>query len=491
MLPYISTQKDYARFHKEAMPLLSETDRNHLNKKKFRKALRKMRLLEPERVKLLLLDCYSKTGRPALDPIITLRSFILMLHFGYTSVDNWVHDVRDDKALQYLIGNWHVPSVASHYDFINRILRVKPNLNELYMKGKNSTANKKKYRKLHKGDKWENYDEGDTFDLAKKYWENADCDFNRPTRTLENVFDQLVVRISFEKFIKENFTLSGDGTSVHIHSNKYGHAVKNPVDKQHTHRYTAPDADIGWDSDEGRYYLGFTMFTICFHVTEGIDLPMFITQRTASQHDAITAIPAIAQMLDVNPNLKPKYFCFDSACDAEAIYSFLRHKGMLPIIDRHPGRLLLKDIIEFPRTEHAADGKPLEYINREGKPICACGFEMYRDGYDKSKGAIKFCCPLQAGKVSECQLVKGGKPCRKVLNVYDKTSYKFFGPIEYRSDKWKEHYKNRTSTERINKRILRDYKIQDLTCCNGSKHFFFEIIAGINIHLDSWLKNVA
>lgn len=48
MLPYISTQKDYARFHKEAMPLLSETDRNHLNKKKFRKALRKMRLLEPE-----------------------------------------------------------------------------------------------------------------------------------------------------------------------------------------------------------------------------------------------------------------------------------------------------------------------------------------------------------------------------------------------------------------------------------------------------------
>ena len=141
MLPYISTQKDYAKFHREAKSLLSETEQDRLRKKKFSKALRKMLLLEPERVKLLLLACYAKTGRPALDPVITLRSFVLMLHFGYTSVDNWVNEVKDDKALQYLIGDWHVPSVASHYDFINRLLRVKPHLDELYMKGKNSTAN--------------------------------------------------------------------------------------------------------------------------------------------------------------------------------------------------------------------------------------------------------------------------------------------------------------------------------------------------------------
>ena len=210
MLPYISTQKDYAKFHREAKSLLSETEQNRLHKKKFRKALRKMLLLEPERVKLQLLTCYAKTGRQALDPIITLRSFVLMLHFGYTSVDNWVNEVKDDKALRYLIGDWHVPSVASHYDFINRLLRVKPRLDELYMKGKNSTANKNKYRKVHKGEKWENYDEGDTFILAKKYCDNADCDRHRPTLALEKVFDQLVVRLSFERFVKENFTLAGD-----------------------------------------------------------------------------------------------------------------------------------------------------------------------------------------------------------------------------------------------------------------------------------------
>ena len=224
MLPYISTQKDYAKFHREANSLLSETEQDRLRKKKFSKALRKMLLLEPERVELLVLACYTKTGRPALDPVITLRSFILMLHFGYTSVDNWVNEVKDDKALQYLIGDWNVPPVASHYDFINRLLRIKPKLNELYMKGKNSTANKNKYRKHHKGEKWENYDEGDT----------------------------------------------------------------------------------------------------------------------------------------------------------------------------------------------------------------------YRNGYDKSKSAIKFCCPRQ----TECPHAKDGKTCRKVLKVYDKTSYKFFVAVQYRSDEWKELYNN-------------------------------------------------
>ena len=193
---------------------------------------------------------------------------------------------------------------------------------------------------------------------------------------------------------------------------------------------------------------------------------MCIAQRTASQHDSIT------------PNLKPKYFCFVFASDAEAIYSYLRHKGILPIIDRHHRRLLLKDIIEFPRTQRDAEGKP-KYINQEGKPICAGGFEMYRDGYDKSKGAIKFCCPLQSGKVSEYPRAKDGKPCRKVFNAYDKISYKFFELVHYRSDEWKELYKKRTSRERMNNRILNDYKIHGLKCRNGSMHLFFEIITYI------------
>ena len=58
----------------------------------------------------------------------------------------------------------------------------------------------------------------------------------------------------------------------------------------------------------------------------------------------------------------------------------------------------------------------------------------------------------------------------------------------YGSDEWKEVYKSRTSTERINNRILNDFGLHALTCRNGSKHFFFAILAGVNIHLDAWAK---
>jgi hypothetical protein len=115
---------------------------------------------------------------------------------------------------------------------------------------------------------------------------------------------------------------------------------------------------------------------------------------------------------------------------------------------------------------------------------------MCRDGYDKSKMATKYRCALKKGKISSCPFKE---ECTKsdygrVVKVYDKTNLKLFGPVMYKSEQWKEIYKNRTSTERINNRVLNDYGVHSLTCRNGSKHFFFILMAGINIHMDAWAK---
>ncbi len=61
-------------------------------------------------------------------------------------------------------------------------------------------------------------------------------------------------------------------------------------------------------------------------------------------------------------------------------------------------------------------------------------------------------------------------------------------PIVYRSDKWKNIYKNRTSTERINNYVLNTYGLHKMSIRNGAKQIFFSIMAGINIHLDAWIK---
>lgn len=499
MLREISKRQDYLSFKETGKARLTASDLLRLESEKYKSASEKMDSLEPERAEELLLSCYSQvTGRPANDPVLYIRSCLLMLHFSHTSVDEWVATAKSDILLQYLIGSWNVPSVACHYDFINRLTGSDPHLDELYPKSKNSKEVKAQIRaaKLKKGEKWENFDDGDTQKLKKQYWNDASCDADRWTRVLERLLDLMVVQPSYDKYIQdgEDFILSGDGSALHIHSSPHGHHVENPVDDQHTHRYTAPDADLGWDSHEGVVYLGFTLYTMSFHSGKhGIDLPMFIAQRTASQHDSLTTITATAHMLDINPSLLPKYMCFDSASDAAHIHQFLRHRGTIPIIDwnprhtdpdnpyaKHPIKNALKD----------ENGNSLEHLNEKGIPVCACGKEMVRDGYDTSKMATKYRCPFIMGRMDSCPY--SGKctdsPYGRVIKTYDKTDYKLFGPVMYGSEQWKEIYKNRTCTERINNRILNDYKVHSLTCRNGPKHFFFSIMAAINIHLDAWQK---
>lgn len=40
----------------------------------------------------------------------------------------------------------------------------------------------------------------------------------------------------------------------------------------------------------------------------------------------------------------------------------------------------------------------------------------------------------------------------------------------------------------MNTRILNDYNLQNMMIRDGAKHAFFAIFAGINIHLDAWIK---
>lgn len=65
---------------------------------------------------------------------------------------------------------------------------------------------------------------------------------------------------------------------------------------------------------------------------------------------------------------------------------------------------------------------------------------------------------------------------------------KLFGSVPYKSDKWKQIYKDRTCTERINTRILNDYKFTDCRMHGRKRNFFMLVMIGINIHLDAYNK---
>ncbi len=114
-------------------------------------------------------------------------------------------------------------------------------------------------------------------------------------------------------------------------------------------------------------------------------------------------------------------------------------------------------------------------------------------GLDPARDLLLSLYSHTAGRIGSCDW--WGKctssPYGRVIKTYDRTDYKLFGPVPHGSDGWRDIYRDRTCTERVNNRVLNDYGVHSLTCRNGPKHFLFAVMACINIHLDAWLKTAA
>lgn len=178
------------------------------------------------------------------------------------------------------------------------------------------------------------------------------------------------------------------------------------------------------------YYLGHTFYNISYHnPLKCIDLPVFTSIEKASRHDALTIISATAQMLDINPSLHP------SICALILpVTLYLFTNIFVTIILHHLLITILEEIHQNKENCSSSSYGRVVYIN---------------DGDDARNG----------------------------------------GPIVYKSDKWKQIYKNRTSTERINNRVLNDYHLHQMFIRDEAKHAFFSIFSCINIHLDAWVQD--
>ena len=481
MLIYFSSSQDYKEFLKTEKSSLSTSDLFRLSSPNFKSAIHKLSKLDVDLVADIIFPLYSPLGRPANDPAIYLRSVVLMLHLGFTSLKNWCYEVHHDRLLQYLIGSWNVPNHSSHYDFINRITHSFSHHNDLLPKG--LFTNKSNSSKPKKGEKLMNFSNDDTYSLFDNYTHDGSVfDRDRMIYTLQLLFNAIAVIPSHDMGFIDSYNLvfSGDGSAFHIHASPFGHQIIKDDNILNTHRYSAKNADFGWDSDLGMYYFGYTLYNISYHNSLiHTDLPVFIDLEKASRHDALSSISSTARFLDINPELSPKFMCFDSASDSSAVYQFLRHHNIIPIIDFNQ-RKLGKNIY-----------KHFDSISENGKPICDCGVEMYHCGYDYQRQRRKFRCPLKMRLIDSCPYADTCSPSPYGRTVYinDSLDMRLFGPVPYKTDKWKELYKNRTCTERINNRILNDYHLHQMRIREDSKAAFFSIFAAINIHLDAWIKN--
>lgn len=437
----------------------------------FSKAFFKMIALDVDSFISFLPQFYSSTGRPALFQIEILRAFILMPHFHCLSLKKWVNKLLHDPALAILCGfdPSHVPKVSSFYDFMNRFY---PEEHSSHILPKDKNVNNKSKPKKHQ--KLDNLSPNSTQDLYDYYKDNH-IDI-LPEDAFLYFFKILGLDFSIDHHLIDpsSLTISGDGSALATHA--YPHGTKIDDDMR---RYSDIDANVGWDSDLNCFYFGYTEYNIStINHNLKIDLPVFLTLAKASQHDAITSITALAKFQSLNNRLSISHYCLDSASDNYPTHYFTNSLGIIPLIDinkRNSGNNVYE---------------PYQDISNNGRPICQAGKEMMSDGRDYSRQRHKFRCPHYCSKDSSCPFKNtcSKSPYGRVVYIKFDTDIKLFGPIPYKSDKWKEIYKDRTSCERINNRILNDYGLLDIRTHGRKRNFFFLILIGINIHLDAYHK---
>ena len=69
-----------------------------------------------------------------------------------------------------------------------------------------------------------------------------------------------------------------------------------------------------------------------------------------------------------------------------------------------------------------------------------------------------------------------------------KWDIRLYPPVPRGTAEYKKIYNNRTSSERVNDRVLNDYHLHQMGIHTRKRYTFFAILAGINIHLDARLK---
>ena len=178
-------------------------------------------------------------------------------------------------------------------------------------------------------------------------------------------------------------------------------------------------------------------------------------------------------------------FVGDGHHDSNAHYRYLIKKGISPIIP------LSKN--SRPVSPHLP-GKDEIRFDEDGTPLCGQNARMRRHQYDREQNKHVFCCPAKRGThrngkpvyVFREDLCPAGKDCKPESSlgpfVYIKSEDdpRLFPPVPRTSRLFKEIYKQRSASERINF-VIDSYNL-DNTCRNAHYGLIRLTLANIAHH---------
>lgn len=195
----------------------------------------------------------------------------------------------------------------------------------------------------------------------------------------------------------------------------------------------------------------------------------------APRSDSVTLIAALAHARYLYRDiLRFGTLLADSAHDNYPTYDLCRHWGISPIIPLNN------------RSDNKLQVDGLR-LSSNGVPICADGHEMLNWGFDKTKYRIKYRCPMVTGKLRDCPFDDSCNKTHygKILYLRLASNLRLLTPVPRDSEQWRILYKQRSTSERVNNRILTDYQLEQPKRYGKAKLTFLAFCNAINVHLDA------
>lgn len=457
------------------------------NVEQYETALSKLYILDLDPIKTLLVQYYSITGAPAKNQPELFRSFILMSELRVHSITKWVEMLEHNQILCTMIGlsQSEIHKVGSYYDLINRVWLSNPEI-EYEFEHSPHNFRRKPSKKLEKNKKQPPRHPGIIQKFVDLALEGKTFE-SRPEMLMQQIFAKIGVEPSAKEGLYgdiKNLPVSGDGTCINSGASSYSNKVCNCVENGNyncdcARKFSDPYARWGWDSCHGQWFYGHTEYILSVYNKElKCGLPLYLRMVQAQRFDGISAIVALAEAKKLYPDFRFDSFHGDGAHDNYATYELLHNwnmKAFIPLNETNKGNF------KYP---------PHINVDANGVPICMAGHAMINWAYNLDRCRIKYRCPLALGKIDSCDCKELCSPSAYGRCIYIKPAWdlRLFTVVPRGSDEWKIQMNSRTTSERVNKRILNDYGLE-LSHTRGKKRtFWWSLIHSLNVLLDARLK---
>lgn len=278
---------------------------------------------------------------------------------------------------------------------------------------------------------------------------------------MKEAFEGLVEYMyrNLERFGEE---LAGDGKAIQSYARTNGKGKDRRSDKEANwgvKRYTESKNGKGEKVVKKRSWFGYRLHLI---VDVKYELPVAYKVTQASNSEKTEMLKIWKDLNSERPEVvkKAKEFLADKGYDYSKLIEWLEKYEIIPIIDIQNHWEKGEKTKQYKGTDltYSYDGK-VYWTDERGKEI-----RLNYVGYDKETESLRYKFPPQIED-------------KKIFRIKLDEDRRIFTPVARNTMKWKREYKKRTSVERENGRLDRDYGFEIHTIRGKEKMNMFVTMA--------------